>query len=372
MVRHVVSNHLAARRCIPGGGDVPIRNLDRTSNMQRQPRGCALSYRWLLSVILVLGVTDLNALSPPRPRLFRSVDVGPGKMLILSVGYTPYLSRDDGANWAPLDPPFAWKVAGVGASESRVAEPLAGGRDADVLAWWMPAFGPVTASAGKDVHYSCAGDAVYETIDRGMHWSRVGLLTPPSSVDSQVLPGCSSILAMPKDVLYVGGYGVYRSIDAGRTWAPLRVDKILAHATVDFIAADDGGTLYVNARTLALPGGKASYRSTDGGERWQRIQFGRASFDDRRVPSLVGVAVGKLYASSYEGLLASVDGGKSWASAGAGITMQSKEEGIPFDVVVEVKASPRGIYATTARQVYKFDGAAQIWVPLGKKGIPRF
>lgn len=278
-----------------------------------------------------------------------------------------YLSRDDGATWSAWQVPFAWETRGSDVPDTFTATPVSGSRDADVLAWWVPAPGPLAFDASSRKHFSCVSDAVYVSDDRGRRWTRAGLL--PQRSDG-LRADCRTLHAAPGELLHAGtSTGVRVSADAGKTWSSID-HAALRGAAVDFMAGDDSGAVYLNARSTALPGGKASYKITNAGRRWSAIDWPQPAALDPEVPGLVGFVGGKLYASLRTGLFVSSDGARTWSPSGRGIARGSPGSGVAAEVVTSVQGDRTRLYALTARQVYKFDAASGAWSALGRKGIP--
>jgi photosystem II stability/assembly factor-like uncharacterized protein len=172
------------------------------------------------------------------------------------------------------------------------------------------------------------GTGMYRSKDGGRTWTPLGLR------DSGAISAITIDPANPRRIyvaaagsLYNGGgdRGVYRSEDGGATW-----ERILAGAN-EFTGATeivvDGDQLYAvlwdkrRRPDLRTYGGVGSgvFRSTDGGETWERLGGGlpAQSADVGRIG--LGVAGDRLYAivnksnGSFEGFYASTDGGDSWA-----------------------------------------------------------
>jgi photosystem II stability/assembly factor-like uncharacterized protein len=172
------------------------------------------------------------------------------------------------------------------------------------------------------------GDGVYRSIDGGTTWSHVGL------EDSRAI---GRIIVDPKDpdVAYVAALGnlwapsemrgVFKTIDAGRTWThALRIDTYTG--AVDMVIdPHDSRLLYAAAyarlrQPCCFNGGAPSggiYKSADAGATWQRLTSGLPPGDIGRV----GLAIaqhtpGLIYAivenTTAPGIYRSTDGGENW------------------------------------------------------------
>lgn len=171
------------------------------------------------------------------------------------------------------------------------------------------------------------GTGMYRSKDGGRTWTPIGLR------DSGAISAITIDPADPRRIyvaaagsLYNGGgdRGVYRSEDGGATW-----ERILAGAN-EFTGATeivlDGDRMYAvlwdkrRRPDLRTYGGVGSgvFRSSDGGETWERLGGGlpARSADVGRIG--LGVAGDRLYAivnkagGSFEGFYASTDGGDNW------------------------------------------------------------
>lgn len=135
-----------------------------------------------------------------------------------------------------------------------------------------------------------------------------------------------------------GGYGIYRSLDAGKTWQLMGLEKTRnIHRII--IHPDDPNTVFVGA--IGSPWGshpeRGVYKTTDGGETWEHILY---------VDEMTGVGdmvmdpsnPNKILVNMWQhrrepwfftsggpssGLYMTMDGGKNWTKQSA------KENGIP-------------------------------------------
>jgi photosystem II stability/assembly factor-like uncharacterized protein len=171
------------------------------------------------------------------------------------------------------------------------------------------------------------GTGLYRSKDGGRTWTPLGLR------DSGAISAITIDPANPRRIyvaaagsLYNGGgdRGVYRSEDGGATW-----ERILAGAN-EFTGATeivvDGDRMYAvlwdhrRRPDLRTYGGEGSgvFRSTDGGETWQRLAGGLPAQGPDVGRIGLAVAGDRLYAianksnGSFEGFYASTDSGESW------------------------------------------------------------
>ena len=132
-----------------------------------------------------------------------------------------------------------------------------------------------------NVYYAgAASGGVWKTTDAGVHWSPVFDEQPVHSI------GALAVAASNPNIVWAGtgepfirshisvGWGVYKSSDAGRTWALTgleatgRIGRIVIHPTnpdIVFVAAQ--------GHSYGPQPERGIYRTTDGGRSWQRVLF---------------------------------------------------------------------------------------------------
>lgn len=189
----------------------------------------------------------------------------------------------------------------------------------------------VWLGTGENTHNRSAswGNGVFKSTDAGATWSQVGL------PDSQKI---QRILIDPRDsdVVYVasagplwkagGDRGLFRTTDGGRTWK--RVLHVSDDTGITDAAFMPGNPDVVYAAAyqrrrrngMTIGGGPESgiFRSTDGGERWKRIQIGLPEVDMGRIALAVDPRQPKrVYAmvvarGKSGGFFLSEDGGDAW------------------------------------------------------------
>jgi photosystem II stability/assembly factor-like uncharacterized protein len=143
----------------------------------------------------------------------------------------------------------------------------------------------VTSVAGVpgDVNTYYAGAAsggLWKSNDGGIHWSAVFDAQPVSSV------GAIAVAPSDPNVVYAGtgepftrshisaGWGMFRSTDAGKTWARAGLDNT---GRISRIVVSPTNPDLVYAAALGFAYGpqpeRGIYRSADGGKSWERVLF---------------------------------------------------------------------------------------------------
>jgi len=207
---------------------------------------------------------------------------------------------------------------------------------------------------------------VWKSDDYGRTWNPI--------FDHESSQSIGAIAVAPSDpnIIYVGsgeglhrpdlsvGNGIYKSTDAGKTWTHLGLTD---GQQVPALAVDPRDPNRVFAAVLGHPYGPSQergiYRSTDGGQTWQRIiakdeNTGGSDVEiDPSNPDVIYASMwearegpwedGNEFNGSGGGLYKSTDGGNTW---------QQLSEGLPKDLaqiyVAVAPGDPRRLYATVA------------------------
>ena len=151
-----------------------------------------------------------------------------------------------------------------------------------------------------------------------LHWRLIGPFRGGRTVAATGVPGTP-------EVLYIGvnNGGVWKSADYGRTWAPIFDDQPTGSIGAIAVAPSDPRTLYVGSgeglQRPDLSVGDGIYKSTDAGRTWRHLglrdgQQIPALLVDPRDPNRVFAAVlGHPYGPNEErGIYRSTDGGETW------------------------------------------------------------
>ena len=249
--------------------------------------------------------------------------------------------------------------------------------------------GRVVAVAGvvgqDDVYYfgSTAG-GVWKTTDGGLNWKPIFDKTKDAS------PSIGAIAVSESDpnVIYVGtgeacirgnivgGNGVYKSIDAGKTWKAVglgdthAIGRLIVHPKnpdVAFVAA--------LGHPFADNEERGIFRSTDGGKTWEKVLYKDAKsggIDITFDPSNANILFAALWQARRtpwsmdsggpgSGLYRSIDGGTTWK--------ELKGHGLPEGVLGRIGvtvsgANPNRVWAVVEAEkggIYRSDDGGDSW-----------
>ncbi len=120
----------------------------------------------------------------------------------------------------------------------------------------------------------------------------------------------------------VGG-GVWKTIDAGRTWTPIFDGQPIASIGALAVSTSDPNTIYVGTGEADMRSdisfGAGVYKSTDAGRSWSYLglgdtrQIGRVLIDPKNPDIVLVAALGHGFGPNTErGVYRTTDGGKSW------------------------------------------------------------
>ena len=223
----------------------------------------------------------------------------------------------------------------------------------------------VAGVAGNPLIYyaGAASGGVFKTIDAGTHWKPIFDREPVMSI------GAIAVSPSNPDIVWVGtgepfirsnvsiGWGVYKSLDGGRTWTCMGLEQTARIARI-VIDPHDPDRVFVAAlgHGYGPQHERGVFRTMDGGVHWTQVLFvndSTGASDIVMKPNDPQV----LYAGTWQfvlhtwtrrsggagsGLWKSVDGGTSWH--------RLTSHGLPTGVVGKVglgisRASPDRIYA---------------------------
>lgn len=235
-----------------------------------------------------------------------------------------------------------------------------------------------------EFYFGATGGGLWKSTDSGLTWGCVtdGFLTT-SSV------GAVAVSDSNPDVVYIGtgereirgdiseGDGVYKSTDAGKTWAHVGLEKT---KTISRIVVDPKNPDIVYVAALGQVYGpnpdRGIFKSTDGGKTWNKILFESEKAGavelvmDPKDPNTLYAATWEAWRTPYF-LNSGGPGSKMWKTtdAGAHWTDITRSTGLPKGVVgkigISVAASnDKRVYAIVEAQdggIFRSDDAGATW-----------
>ncbi|HEY3840709.1 MAG TPA: hypothetical protein VGL72_29255 [Bryobacteraceae bacterium] len=244
-----------------------------------------------------------------------------------------YSSEDAGASWHPL-PEFAGVV-----ELYHTALNVALIDPADSKTYYAG----ISESNGRAEAQNGAG--LYKSLDAGKTWTRV-----PSLAGISVY--CLAFWEKDRHVMVAGtGRGVYRSGDSGETWERISPVENYELQVVMSIAIDPRNSSVIFAGTTHLP-----WKTADGGKTWHSIHAGMSDDSDVFSIRVDQRNSQRVYASACSGIYGSSSSGETWA----------KLPGIPFDnrrthVITQDPKHPATLYAATTLGLWKSSAGGVGW-----------
>ena len=232
-------------------------------------------------------------------------------------------------------------------------------------------------------YFGAVGGGVWKTANSGRTWSPIFDANNVASI------GALAVAPSNPDVVYVGtgeadmrdsiafGNGVYKSIDAGRTWKHVglestrQIGKVIVHPR-------DPDIVYVAAlgHVYGPHPDRGVYRSRDGGTTWQKVLFkgdGVGAIDlafDPANPLTVYAALWAvrrppwfIYAPANgpgSGLYKSTDGGANWTALTNGLPA----DGLGRMGIAVAPTNPRRVYVIADAKeggLFRSDDAGSSW-----------
>lgn len=229
---------------------------------------------------------------------------------------------------------------------------------------------------------------VWKSDDYGRTWNPIFDQEPTQSI------GAIAVAASDPNIVYVSsgeglhrpdlsvGNGIYKSTDAGKTWTHL--PGLTDGQQIPALAIDPRDPNRIFAAVLGHPYGPSDergiYRSTDGGQTWQKViskdeNTGGSDVEiDQSNPDVIYASMWEMREGPWEdnngfngtngGLFKSIDNGKTW---------HPLTNGLPKDLAqINVAIAPsdsRRLYATIAAasgklSVYRSDDAGENWTQI--------
>jgi photosystem II stability/assembly factor-like uncharacterized protein len=196
------------------------------------------------------------------------------------------------------------------------------------------------------------------------------------------------------NVFYFGavGGGVWKTMNAGRTWTPIFDDQPVASIGALAVAPSDPNVIYVGSGEADMRSqisyGNGMYKSTNAGKTWSRIglddtrQIGRILVDPRDANLVYVAALGHAYGPNDErGVFRSTDGGQTWrrilfkdADTGAiDLAFDPRDSRTIYAAMWQTRRPPWSIYAPSngpGSGLYKSTDGGDTWMQITGHGLP--
>ncbi len=203
---------------------------------------------------------------------------------------------------------------------------------------------------------------------------------------------CAGVAAQP-NVFYVAPVngGVWKTDDAGRTWAPIFDGQPTQSIGSIAIAPSDPKVIYVGSgEGLLRPDlsvGDGVYRSSDGGKTWSHLglddaqQIPQLAVDPKNPDRVFAAVLGHPYGPNEQrGVFRSLDGGKTWQrvlfkgpNVGASdLAIDPKNPMVVYAALWEARLGPSedgNEYEGTGGGLFKSTDGGTTWTQL-KTGLP--
>ena len=221
---------------------------------------------------------------------------------------------------------------------------------------------------------------------KGMRWRLVGPFRGGRVLAVSGVPGDAN-------TFYFGAVagGVWKTTDGGDSWRPIADTAKIVSVGSLAVAPSDPNVLYVGTGEACIRGdisyGDGVYKSTDAGKTWAHIgltdtrHIGKVIVDPRNPDIVFVAALGHAYGPNAErGVFRSADGGKTWQkvlfkddkTGAIDISFDPTNSRILFAAMWEASRSPWGmISGGPGSGLYRSTDGGLNWKQLEGNGLPR-
>jgi len=228
---------------------------------------------------------------------------------------------------------------------------------------------------------------VPETLYNDLHWRMVGPFRGGRTRAATGVPSQPNVFYMAQ----VNG-GVWKSDDYGRTWNPIFDHESTQSIGAIAVAASDPNIVYVSSgeglHRPDLSVGNGIYKSTDAGKTWTHLpglhdgqQIPAIVVDPRDPNKVIAAVLGHPYGPSEErGIYRSTDGGQTWQkviskdenTGGSDVEIDPTNPDVVYASMWEAREGPwedRNVFNGSGGGLFKSTDGGSTWRQL-KKGLP--
>lgn len=245
----------------------------------------------------------------------------------------------------------------------------------------------LTISGNGVIYAGSFGHGVFQTMDRGATWNRVG--------DGVTDPFILSLAITKNGIVYAGTFrgGVFRSRDEGSTWQSVNVGlkrlEVKALMVVDHdLYAGTGDGVYrlhgtddrwvpmttglndilvpslarsADGTLFAGTSGKGIFRLTPRSSEWVRVRHGLKDHE-----GMIENFIRVLVIDRDQSILAGTFDGGVFRSVDGGLTWRSISRALPNDSIRGIVLHDHGLVVATGHGIFKTVDKGKQWRPLNK------
>jgi photosystem II stability/assembly factor-like uncharacterized protein len=221
----------------------------------------------------------------------------------------------------------------------------------------------------------------------GLRWRMIGPFRGGRAV------AVSGVVGQP-NVFYFGSVcgGVWKTTNAGRTWTPIFESQPVASIGAVAVAPSDPNVIYVGSGEADfrsdICSGNGVYKSMDAGRTWTHIgledtrQIGRILVDPHDPRTVIVAALGHAYGPNAErGVFRSRDGGQSWQkvlfkdddTGAVDLAFDPRDSRILYTALFHTRRTPWNVYPPSygpGSGLYKSTDGGDTWRQLSGHGLP--